>query len=383
MRELKLEDKFHSSLDFIKQCHFAAVDARGARHLDEDLTIYDGCTSYFLGLAAAYTFDWKRTRLYLSETLVIIRALGAHRVDIQQPHPSMQIDHIQQQLGRRLFWTMLVGVMSATLIPFHHHLTEFSSSIHQIGAAYGELFIPPPNSSNPYPSLPDEVDDIYIESAGILQQPAGRVSKLVGFNINCRIYSSSDPLSTMEIAYGIDQIYEWNRQKKVLNDCYERVEKVLRAIPPQLLLKPSPTVGKFANHSPVASHFNGLDGDSQRISQFEIQKANIYASQLCTRSFLVEKFFNLQDAFARRGGISTQGDGETGDPTTLSNGYVPLEKRVAEERESIVREFLHVLGNISPENMEPNGLSFVSCFRILITKLMDSRSTRFDRLPQH
>ncbi|EKD13718.1 hypothetical protein MBM_07919 [Drepanopeziza brunnea f. sp. 'multigermtubi' MB_m1] len=60
----------------------------------------------------------------------------------------------------------------------------------------------PPTSNCPYPPFPLEVDDEYIHAAPVGPQPAGKLSKLVGFNINVRIYQTVTPLSTMELAYG-------------------------------------------------------------------------------------------------------------------------------------------------------------------------------------
>jgi hypothetical protein len=120
-----LQGEFATSLDFVKRCHSTATEARGAGYLDRNLSIYDAATSYFLGLAAAYTFEWRRCRLYFSETWGIIRSLGVHR-SYDGPNSGLQrysitgqplgdadvtsIDYIQQQIGRRLFWVMLVAV---------------------------------------------------------------------------------------------------------------------------------------------------------------------------------------------------------------------------------------------------------------------------------
>lgn len=121
LKAKNLQGEFAKSLDFVNRCHRTATDARGPGYLDNNLSIYDGVTSYFLGLAAAYTFEWRRTRLYFSETLGILRTLGVHRAYV--PHGGFgsggdpvgsvdhtEIDYIQQQIGRRLFWCMLVGV---------------------------------------------------------------------------------------------------------------------------------------------------------------------------------------------------------------------------------------------------------------------------------
>jgi hypothetical protein len=91
-------------MSMVECCHKIAVEARGPGYLDKELSVYDAVTSYFLGLAAAYTYQWKVCRLYFGETLTILRVHGAHKID---PDPQ---DYIRQQIGRRLFWIMFVGV---------------------------------------------------------------------------------------------------------------------------------------------------------------------------------------------------------------------------------------------------------------------------------
>lgn len=105
-----------------------AVEARGAGYLDKELSVYDAVTSYFLGVAAAYTLQWKQCRLYFGETLSIIRVLGAHKTkDAGFLHvgilpvtsgadsggfdgQAQPVDYIRQEIGRRVFWVMFVGV---------------------------------------------------------------------------------------------------------------------------------------------------------------------------------------------------------------------------------------------------------------------------------
>jgi hypothetical protein len=93
-------------------------------------SVYDAITSYFLGLSGAYTFKWKQTRLYFGETLTILRVIGAHRAKNFIPYESLQgmngfeqsgsekVDYIKQELGRRVFWVMLVGIRSVSLVDF-------------------------------------------------------------------------------------------------------------------------------------------------------------------------------------------------------------------------------------------------------------------------
>lgn len=115
-------------MSLVERCHKVAVEARGAGYLDKELSVYDAATSYFLGLAAAYTFQRKQSRLYFGETLTIIRVLGAHKVqdttlgvdglptaygadNNPYENQSPQVDYIRQQIGRRIFWVMFVSIM--------------------------------------------------------------------------------------------------------------------------------------------------------------------------------------------------------------------------------------------------------------------------------
>lgn len=108
--------------------------------------------------------------------------------------------------------------------------------------------------------------------------------------------------------------------------------------------------------------------EQRRQMMHEIQKANIYASSLSTRSYIVEKYWNLCEARDRARpsqpnspgvGITAAGlDGLVPQAPTSNPDYVEQEMR--QERESIVRDLLVVLGSIDEVNMEPSADSFVS-----------------------
>ena len=109
--------------------------------------------------------------------------------------------------------------------------------------------------------------------------------------------------------------------------------------------------------------------------QYEIQKANIYASSLATRSYIVEKFWNLVEAHSRSRSQQSQGPGSMPSspgigitragldgmlPQAPTSGFDMTEHEMREERDSIVKDLLVVLGSINQVNMEPNADSFVS-----------------------
>ncbi|KAL5354283.1 hypothetical protein ACLOAV_000371 [Pseudogymnoascus australis] len=424
------EKLFPNSISLVERCHKVAVEARGAGYLDRDLTVYDAVTSYFLGLAGAYTINWHQCRLYFGETFTISRAVGVQRANENAKTGDNKVDYIKQEIGRRIFWVMIVGVRS----------------MQQLGAYFAELTIPPPTPSNPYPPLPLPIDDQYIFATHIVAQPPGAVSKLAGFNLGIQIYMTCTPLATMELAYGIDQLFDWPRQKRVLEECVENVKRTLENIPSELRLEAGNEPGRFGHeqthgssstndphhstiHSPPLREdtskplyyphaqpqgfgqiyppppppprhtTNEPPIDQKRQLQYEIQKANIYASQLGTRSYLVEKYFNLLDAHEasvaaaaasqqappqRRESIPHD-SGRVISPTGTFLQPVPapqemgadatsdaIATRMAAERETIVQDLLKVLSSISQVNMEPNGGSFLNKIRQIAATLLDT-----------
>lgn len=417
------ERLFPNSVSLVERCHKVAVEARGPGYLDQELTVYHAATSYFLGIAGAYTINWKQCRLYFGETFTISRVIGVHRASEpkygdETRAQSKQVDFIKQEIGRRIFWVMVVGIRS----------------MQQLGATFAELTIPPPTRTHPYPDFPTPVDDEYIFIDHIAPMPPGKISKLKGFNIGLEIYMTCTPLATMELAYGIDELFDWPRQKRILEECLENVKKTLQNIPIELRLEAGKEPGMFGherprniNSPPLREERNlyyphaqpkgfgriyGVEDkpavDSKRHLQYEIQKANIYASQLGTRSYLVEKYWNLLDAHnaliwgEKKSPLSNRNDGSAFNNLTL--GGIPrerlvsmdgtftstmeqpspmhgrirdadddqVERRMSNERESIVRDLLKVLSSISQVNMEPNGGSFINKIRQIAATLLDT-----------
>jgi hypothetical protein len=407
------EHLFPSSMSLVERCHKVAVSARGAGYLDNELSVYDAITSYFLGLAGAYSFQWKQTRLYFGECWTIVRTLGCHKnknssspglggfpatygSDIVPDNDVQPVDYIKEELGRRVFWVLFVGIRSV-FITFLPLSTDFRRSMQQLGASSGELIIPPPTANEPYPPLPVEVDDEYLFADTYHAQPPGKISELTGFNLNIKVYLAITPLATLELAYGIDEVFDWNRQKKVLESCLGDVIKTLDHAPQELLLQNGfqavdENSASQQYYPPMHDHpglrFNGTEAarwypspEARRQLQYEIQKANIYASQLGTRSYIVEKYWNLYDAYqkskaASGGALLSSKELSTGLDSMLpkvlpEESYETVEANVAAERENIVKDLLMVLGTISQVNMEPNGGSFVCIHCLLFSDSAD------------
>ena len=122
------ENLFPNSISLVERCHKVAVEARGPGYLDKDLTVYDAATSYLLALVGGYTYNTRQCRLYFGETLTILRVIGAHKgnhpdkstgqpqspTSYDTPTSAVQIgepiDFIRQEIGRRIFWILFVGI---------------------------------------------------------------------------------------------------------------------------------------------------------------------------------------------------------------------------------------------------------------------------------
>lgn len=401
---------FPKAIHLVDRCRHVAMEARGTYFYNrEDMTVYDAATSYFLGLAAAYTLQWKVCRRFMSETSNMIRELGYHkpRDFFAVTYRGPAFDHVQDQIGKRVFWVMFLGVRSMM----------------QLGGPMGEIVFPPPTPAEPYPDFPVEVDDEYILPSQILVQPPSIVSRLTGFVQAIKIYMTMNSLVSIELSYGLTTL-PFHDQKVMLHDCLQAVKQVMEGMPPELTLNldsntangVSTSLGElpqvpaphdalsesgfqycppaYPAHQPASDirHVINNDPGRRRLLQYEIQKANIYASQVATRSYYVERYLNLRDAHrehtrnqaaqayaavtAVENGVS---NGVSHDSKSVAAAALhaaaehlsdPIDENMTAERELIVQNLLIVLASISQRNMEPNGGSLINKVRQVASTLV-------------
>ncbi|KAF2711697.1 hypothetical protein K504DRAFT_480645 [Pleomassaria siparia CBS 279.74] len=394
--KLKARNQYPSHLSLVEKCREVCAQARGPGYLDRpNLNVYDACTSYFLGLTGAYIFQWRQLRLYFGECQTILRSLGLHKSPDQpytfldrtgpgdssgsnfDPSRDLKMDNITEQIGHRLFWTLFVGVRT----------------IQQLGGSFGELTMLPSTVTEHLPPLPIEVDDACIYPQQIMQQEPGAVSTITGFNKNVCIYNSYSALSIAEMMFGIDQLYDWGLQQRVLDQCLQQCKEVLDDLPEVLKVLPDgqngyngqkrppyyPPMPEYMEfRDPAMNQFNGPESlESRRPAQFEIQKANIYVSHVSIRSYIVEKYFSLLEKhrestqepqqpshYALSAGLDRLAPHPARDPDVL-------EKAMSEEREQVVKDLLIVLGSIDMVNMEPNNNSLTRKVRSIASTLLE------------
>lgn len=404
------ERLFPNHMSLVHRCQHICALARGPAYLDnEHLSVYDAATSYFLALTSNYTKRWRSGRLHFGECLTIIRVLGFHRSveDVsgaplglsEVPGDGMSSptsDEISVEIGRRIFWTVYVGF----------------KTLEQVGAMYDEILIPPPTSRHPYPPMPLEVDDIHIYPDHIDPQPIGPLPMMAGFNANVRTFSSYDAVTTEEMRWQLDHKVDYGRQKRVLRNSLRQCKDILSSLPTELNLdfqsarpgqRRTGNIYGFSGSRETARSLLSLHGgidvsllqqdeEERRHMQYEIQKANIYASSLSTRAYIVEKYWNLVEAQARSRAQPTPSSAPTSpslsvqtpstpaiQPTPTSN-YDSTAEEFFHEREQIVKDLLIVISSIDQVNMEPNGESFILKIRSIASMLLDAPDSTRGRM---
>lgn len=381
LKAQNMEKLAPNSTSLIERCHKIAIDACGPAYLDKNFTVHDAVINYLQGLIGAYTFNWQSCRAYFGQCLTISRTIRLHQAkgsghaDYEGTPSGMNsngrdgalqeqgTDLILQELGRRTFWIMFVAI----------------KSLHRLGVSSAEVCIPPATPKEPYPPLPLEVDDMYLESNRVLSQPHGAICMMTAFNMNVRIFSTYDLLTTVELVYGVGEIFDWDRQKRMVEQCLYALKKISEDLPQELRHDPKSRFAleredHFSRMQPPGEHGNKTEGafSDRRRTQTEIQKAEIYISQLGTRSYLVEKYWDLHDANKRR---QAKNDASPDSPGIVAvaldclpasrdnrqNGQLDLgEQYMIEEREEVVQNLLDLSGSICHVDLDLNVVGFVS-----------------------
>lgn len=308
--------------------------------------------------------------------------------------------------------------------------------MYQLGTHHSDLVLPPPTPSEPYPEFPVEVDDQYILPHQILGQPDGIVSLLAGFNQGIKIYMSMNGLVSVELSYGISTL-PFHDQKAMLDESLQAVKQMMDGLPRELTIDLNATLGNTQPHglpnllstapptgvfddtnnglhylpisypamqqpAPEFRHGASAHPERRRLLQYEIQKANIYASQLATRSYYVERYLNLRDAHREHAraqaaqasfaasqqpnGVdsTTTGPGDPGTNKSVAAAALraaaeqtdPIDANMTAERELIVQHLLTVLASISQRSMEPNGASLINKIRQVASTLVNDAPER-------
>lgn len=269
-----------------------------------------------------------------------------------------------------------------------------SRSFAQLGSHQTGVVIAPSTPSFPYPAYPDNIDDIYIVANQLLSDQAnGSTSLLTGFRLGIDIYTTMNGVVSLEFAYGMSTL-PWTDQRILLRDGLLAVKSIMDNLPLELQLGSNTTdvdpmeafedttmqyvPPLWPNAQPTHDLRNAFKAQPHRRRQlqYEIQKANIFVSQLATRSYFVELYFNLRDIYlAEQNGGMNQGQTED-EKAAEDRDDKEIFDIMTTEREEIVQNLLTVLGSISQRNLEPNGDSIIHKIRLVASTLLNDAPER-------
>jgi hypothetical protein len=377
---------YPNSMTLVKQCHDVSVQARGVGYLDTSNTIEDAAISYHLSLCSAYVYNIRRCRMYLGECMTILRvySLYAPCQQIPDPNPTLAsptlttgggpLDQfgephaatanlLEQELGRRLFFVCISGF----------------KTLHQLGSTDGRIYVPPETPTDRYPPLPVEIDDEYLFATHMGPQPVGIVPQLTGFNANVRVFQCYNSLAALEIAFGTNEFLGWERQRQMIMESVQEAKKITAELPPELQLTPQIQTLSPSMTLPHVGE-NDMEANRRKI-QYEIQKANIYITQLSTRSYLVDKYWTLFEGHKRLefqaqppmttsqlpspDGLAAPAPDPGGGTTPDADMHAQTDyigQIMREERGLVIKDLLCLLKSVQEIHIEPNGASFVCSF---------------------
>lgn len=200
---------------------------------------------------------------------------------------------------------------------------------------------------------------------------------------------------SLELAYGMSTL-PWADQRILLRDGLLAAKSITDNLPPELQLgdhgvEANPLASfddsgmqyappAWPNSQPAHDLRNVIKNQParRRHLQYEIQKANIFVSQLATRSYFVELYFDLRDVHLQEQQQDTNPiEGQSEEEKAAQDAdEKEIHDFMSAERELIVQNLLTVLGSISQRNMEPNGGSLINKIRQVASTLLNDAPER-------
>lgn len=213
---------------------------------------------------------------------------------------------------------------------------------------------------------------------------------MTGFRIAADIYMTMNGIVSVEMSYGLESL-KWSGQRQMMKEGLLAAKAVLDQLPVELQLLSGGDQDASApfddpNLEYVPPGYNAQfphdvrqiiksQPARRRLLQLEIQKANIFCSQLATRSFFVELYFTRRNLFDPDVQLLASG-GEGGEENEEAREEENVRVLMTQERDAIVEDLLVVLGAINQRSLEPNGNSLVTKIRQVASTLLQSAPGR-------
>lgn len=206
--------------------------------------------------------------------------------------------------------------------------------------------------------MPVEVDDEYITANEILPQPPNKQSLMTGFIANHKVFCSLDGLGDSAYQSSVKDMSLNRTEQNIVEEMFSLCNSTLEDLPPCLqawkgIMQEEDIDGDWlSRHFEETPNNNGwyLETDQLLEKQLESQRANIHISALWAQDCLLQRLIKLR----RLAGFSDQ----------------QSETIISQKQERICINLLNILGRISLNNLEPNGLSLIAKIRTIAASVM-------------
>lgn len=288
-----------SRVDVIGRCYSLLISIRGPEYFDE-IGYQKWAASYLISIAFFQVGEHNRARMVEVECMQLGRLLNLHRIEQYR-----DLDCIETQLRKKGFWLLFYGYIHAQVQNLRKERLTYLDHATLESINLGSL-------------MPMDIEDEQIFKHQILPSPRPGLSLTTGFNIHSRIFWLA-----LESPYGISgpdclccRARSPTAQAAHLKSRLKELRYVLDDMPMELRL--------------YATQDQRPDLTLATSSQLATLRANIHVTQLWLQSILLDHLDSISS---------------------------PQENWP--DREVISSQLLHVLYNISQEDIEPNGLHLV------------------------
>lgn len=354
----------------IERCHSIVLQARDANYLDREFSPNEPVISYLVSMTGLFTCMWFKARIYLDQALTMARILswtkcnGPHyttpdgtalTAQTENGHDLQQsvghTDYVLQETARRTFWLIFVAV----------------KRLQQLGMPSEESILP---SGNKYPPLPLEVDDRCVVHDRVLPQPQGTISEVSGFNAIVRLYLSYNKLSILDVADCIIEGSKEDIQERLVQHSLRLLAKTMAMLPNNLVPAPAPLAEDPASQlsypppmpdaleTQQANLPNGQFQEAYPIRRqratFDVQKAEIAATELSSRMQVVRSYFLSTVS------QGSQDDGHARNVEPSKDKHESMEQSMLNEQEEITKRLVGLLSTLNQFTVESIAGDFVS-----------------------
>jgi hypothetical protein len=235
----------------------------------------------------------------------------------------------------------------------------------------------------PYPDLPANTDDKDIMANGVDDRGAEGVTVVTGFRFATEVYMTMNQIVAVDISYGVGSM-PWTQQKDMFKNALFAAKDILTRLPTELQLLPpgQAEAGELNHHLESLEPSQGVTLSNEmrnaiknnparrRQMQCEIQKANIFLSQLATRSYYVELYFTRRaEHFAELEDLMDTG-AEDATREQEQKDETDVYALMVQERDTVIQDLQSVLATIHQLDLEPNGGSLINKIRQIASTLV-------------